>query len=221
MLALAEELQNIRLASKRAGISRSHFCEIKQAFEKYGADGLAPRNRRKLRMPNQTLPELEQKILEMTERYPTFSFLRISQQLRLVGIGVSPSAVRYVWQRHGLTLRYQRLLWLEQKTAARGGVLTESQLRLLRPSADGQAHRSRAACRGPRARLPAFSGHLLRGHHQRRGQGLHAVGGRRPLLAGLREALPLQAPHDGGGRAPRRLTGCPSTRSMRSRSNAS
>ena len=52
--------------------------------------------------------------------------------MRLVGIGVSPSAVRYVWQRHGLTLRCQRLLWLEQKTAARGRVLTESQLRLLR-----------------------------------------------------------------------------------------
>jgi transposase InsO family protein len=132
MLALAEELQNISLACKRAGISRSHFYEIKEAFEKYGAEGLAPRNRRRPRMPNQTPPELEQKILEMTERYPTFSYLRISQQLRLVGIGVSPSAVRYAWQRHGLTLRYQRLLWLEQKTAARGGVLTEAQLRLLR-----------------------------------------------------------------------------------------
>jgi len=106
--------------------------EIKEAFEKYGAEGLAPRTRRRPRMPNQTPPELEQKILEMTERYPTFSYLRISPQLRLVGVGVSPSAVRYAWQRHGLTLRYQRLLWLEQKTAARGGVLTESQLRLLR-----------------------------------------------------------------------------------------
>jgi len=132
MLALAEELQNISLACRRAGISRSHFYEIKEAFEKYGAEGLAPRTRRWPRMPNQTPPELEQKILEMTERYPTFSYLRLSQQLRLVGVGVSPSAVRYVWQRHGLTLRYQRLLWLEQKTAARGGVLTESQLRLLR-----------------------------------------------------------------------------------------
>jgi ACT domain-containing protein len=39
MLALAEELQNISLARKRAGISRSHFYEIKDAFEKYGADG--------------------------------------------------------------------------------------------------------------------------------------------------------------------------------------
>ncbi len=44
MLALAEELQNIRLACQRAGISRSHFYEIKEAFEKYGAEGLTPRN---------------------------------------------------------------------------------------------------------------------------------------------------------------------------------
>jgi len=132
MLALAEEIQNISLACKRAGISRSHFYEIKEAFEKYGADGLAPRPRRKPRMPNQTPPELEQQILEMTERYPTASYLRIAQHLRLVGVGVTPSAVRYVWQRHGLGLRYQRLLWLERKVAIAGGVLTESQLRLLR-----------------------------------------------------------------------------------------
>ena len=50
-LALAEELQNISLACKRAGISRSHFYEIKEAFEKYGAEGLAPRTRRRPHMP--------------------------------------------------------------------------------------------------------------------------------------------------------------------------
>ncbi len=59
-------------------------------------------------MPNQTRPELEQKIVQMTERYPTASYLRISPQLRLMGVGVSASAVRYFWQRHGLSLRYQR-----------------------------------------------------------------------------------------------------------------
>jgi hypothetical protein len=63
MLALAEELQNISWACRRAGISRSHFYEIKEAFEKYGAEGLAPQPRRKPRMPNQTPPELEAKIL--------------------------------------------------------------------------------------------------------------------------------------------------------------
>jgi transposase len=144
MLALAEELQNVSLACKKAGISRSHYYEIKEAFERYGSEGLAPQSRRRPRMPNETPVELVERILEMTERYPTYSYKRVSDQLRLVGVGVSPSAVRYVWQRHGLTLKYQRLLWLEQKTAARGGVLTESQLRLLRKwrgkTTDPEAH---------------------------------------------------------------------------------
>src|SRR5262245_290983 len=66
MLALAEELQNISLACRKAGISRSHYYEIKEAFERYGSEGLAPRARRRPRMPNQTPPELEARILEMT-----------------------------------------------------------------------------------------------------------------------------------------------------------
>lgn len=63
MLSLAEELQNISLACRRAGISRSHLYEIKTAFEKFKAEGLVPRTRCKPRMPNQTPPELERKIL--------------------------------------------------------------------------------------------------------------------------------------------------------------
>lgn len=139
MLALAEELKNISLACKRAGISRRHFYEIKEAFEKYGPEGLAPATRRRPRMPNQTPPEIERRVLEMTAQFPTFSYVRISMQLKLVGVGVSHAAVRGVWLRHGLTLKIQRLLWLEQKTASEGGVLTERQIRLL------QKHRGRLA----------------------------------------------------------------------------
>jgi hypothetical protein len=91
-----------------------------------------------------TPPELVARILEMTERYPTRSYVFVSQQLRLVGVGVAPCAVRGVWLRHGLTLRHQRLLWLEQKTAAAGGILTESHARLLRrhqhKATDPQVH---------------------------------------------------------------------------------
>jgi hypothetical protein len=61
----AEQLQNIRAACKRAGISRSHFYEIKTAFEKYDAKWLAPRERRRQRMPNETPLELVCKILAM------------------------------------------------------------------------------------------------------------------------------------------------------------
>jgi winged helix-turn helix protein len=42
MLALAEQLSSVSQACKRAGISRSYFYEIKEAFERYGAKGLAP-----------------------------------------------------------------------------------------------------------------------------------------------------------------------------------
>ncbi len=90
----------------------------------------------------------------MTERYPTYSYLRISDQLKLVGIGVSPSAVRAVWQRHGLTLRIHRLLWLEQKTAAQGGILTERQIRLL------QKHRGRTTDPEQHVEAP-YPGYLL------------------------------------------------------------
>jgi hypothetical protein len=45
MLALADELQNISRACQVAGISRSHFYEIKSAFEKYADDRPWPRSR--------------------------------------------------------------------------------------------------------------------------------------------------------------------------------
>lgn len=133
VLALAQEIDNVRLACKRAGISKSQFYDIKAAYEKYGAEGLAPQPRRRPRMPNQTPPEIEAQILGMTERFPTYSYIRIAHQLRLMGLGVSPSAVRAVWQRHGLTLRLDRLLWLEKKATAEGSpLLTEHHIRLLR-----------------------------------------------------------------------------------------
>jgi hypothetical protein len=53
-----------------------------------------------------------------------------------------------VWLRQGLTLKFQRPLWLEQKTAAEGGVLTESHLKLLR------RHRGRVSDPGQHVEAP-------------------------------------------------------------------
>jgi len=144
MLALADELKNIAKACRLAGVSRAHFYEIKQAYETFGREGLAPRVRRRPRMPNQTPPELERQILAMTEQYPTYSYLRLADQLKLVGVGVSAAAVRYVWQRHGLATRFARLLWLERRSAEGGVILTERLKRLLQRaqarSQDPEAH---------------------------------------------------------------------------------
>lgn len=90
MLALADALKNIARAYRLAGVSRSHVYEIKQAYETFGKEGLAPKVRRRPRMPNQTPPEWERQILAMTEQYPTYSYLRLADQLTLVrdrGVG--------------------------------------------------------------------------------------------------------------------------------------
>ncbi len=57
-----------------------------------------------------------------------------------------------MWQGQGLTLRFQRLLWLEQKTAAAGGVLTEHQVRLLQRWQGKATDRNRTS----RRRVPAI-----------------------------------------------------------------
>jgi molybdenum-dependent DNA-binding transcriptional regulator ModE len=49
MLALVDELKNISRACQRAGISRTHYYDIKAAFERYGREGLAPTSRRRRR----------------------------------------------------------------------------------------------------------------------------------------------------------------------------
>ena len=131
MLALADELQSISRACKVAGISRSHFYDIKDAFEKYGREGLAPEVRRRPRMPNQTAPELESQILAMSREYPTYSYVRIADQLKLIGVPATANQVRGVWLRRGLVKRYERLLWLEREAAATGGPLTERVAKLL------------------------------------------------------------------------------------------
>lgn len=131
MLALADELQNISRACKIAGISRTHFYEIKEAFERYGREGLAPQLRRRPRMPNQTPPELEAQILAMTREYPTTSYVKIADQLKLIGVPATANQVRGVWLRHGLVKAYDRLLWLEREAAASGGPLTERVAKLL------------------------------------------------------------------------------------------
>ncbi len=80
-----------------AGISRSHCYEIKDAFEKYGRDGLAPQPRRRPRMPNQTPPELEARILEMRTEYPTDRDVRIADQLQLIGVPATANQVCGGW----------------------------------------------------------------------------------------------------------------------------
>ncbi len=90
---IARRLQNISRACKIAGISRTHFYEIKEAFERYSREGLAPQPRLRPRMPNQTLPDLEAQTLAMTRECPTTRYVKIADQPKLIGVPATASQV--------------------------------------------------------------------------------------------------------------------------------
>ena len=111
ILAMAAELRNTAKACKLAGVSRSQFYAMKKAYELYGKEGLAPRVRRKPEMPNRTPAQLEEQILLQTRKYPRISYVRLAGEMRSEGGNVTPTMVRYVWQRHGLSTQSARRAW--------------------------------------------------------------------------------------------------------------
>src|SRR6476659_9312482 len=105
ILAMAAELRNTAKACKLAGVSRSQFYAMKKAYELYGKEGLAPRVRRKPEMPNRTPARLEEQILLQPRKCPFISYVRLAGEMRSEGGNVTPTMVRYVWQRSGLSTR--------------------------------------------------------------------------------------------------------------------
>jgi transposase len=114
ILAMAGELNNIAKACKIAGVSRSQFYGMKKAYELNGKEGLAPRTPRKPEMPNRTPAVLEEQILLQTRKNPLISYVRLAGEINSKGGGsVTPSMVRYVWQRHGLSTQSARRTWVK------------------------------------------------------------------------------------------------------------
>jgi hypothetical protein len=111
ILAMAAELKNIAKACKIAGVSRSQFYAMKKAYELYGKEGLGPRTRRKPEMPNRTPAMLEEQILLQTRKNPLMSYIRLAGEMKSEGGSVTPTMVRYVWQRHGLSTQSARRAW--------------------------------------------------------------------------------------------------------------
>lgn len=111
ILAMAAEFKNTVKACKLAGVSRSQYYAMKKAYELYGKEGLAPRLRRKPMMPNRTPASLEERILLHTWKNPLVSYVLLARELKSEKGSVTPSMVRYVWRRHGLSKRSARLEW--------------------------------------------------------------------------------------------------------------
>lgn len=133
LLQLAEELGNVAKACRIMGFHRDSFYEIQRAFQIGGVAALVE-SRRGVRgpHPNRIAPEIEARVLDFCLRRPTYGQQRVSNELRLLGVDVSPSGVRGVWLRNDLESRFKRLMRLERESRENTTfVLTDEQIRLL------------------------------------------------------------------------------------------
>jgi transposase InsO family protein len=131
LLQVAESLRNVSEACRRQGISRSQFYEYKRAFQKGGLKGLLDRPPIAKSFPNETPADIREKVIKLSIEHPAWGPLRVSDNLRLEGVSVSPSTIRNLWIKEGLESRYKRILRLEEEKNGKGIELTEEQIRLL------------------------------------------------------------------------------------------
>lgn len=132
LLNLAEELNNVSRACKVMGVSRDTFYRYKEAAEDGGVDALLDRNRRVPNIKNRVDEATEQAVADYALEQPAHGQVRVSNELRKLGVFVSPSGVRSIWLRHDLANFKQRLKALEEKLANDNNlVLTEAQVQAL------------------------------------------------------------------------------------------
>ena len=126
VLRRAQELDNVSLACREAGISRTLYYRWKKRFTLYGPDGLHPRRTAtRPGRPVQLDAATERKIVATALACPTWGPGRLSLQLEQEGTRVSPTTVWRALRRLGLGTRVERLLVLEVHSAESAGLLTE------------------------------------------------------------------------------------------------
>ena len=131
LLQLAERLRNVSEACRHHGVSRSQFYEYKRAFQERGLEGLVDRPPIPKSFPNETIPAVKEKIMSISLAHPVWGPARVSDQLRLEAVSVSPGTIRNIWIKEDLETRYKRLLRLEEEKNGQEIDLTEEQIKLL------------------------------------------------------------------------------------------
>ena len=131
LLNLAEELGNVSKACQVMGYSRDTFYRYKSAADEGGVEALFERTRRKPNMANRVDEVVEQAVIKSATDFPAYGQARTSNELRKLGVFVSPSGARSIWLRHDLANFKTRLKALGAKVAEEGTILNEAQVQAL------------------------------------------------------------------------------------------
>ncbi|GAB6176155.1 IS481 family transposase [Desulfobaculum senezii] len=115
VLELAESLGNVSEACRRRGMHRSQFYEYKRRFQTHGLEGLKDLPPIPKSHPFTTSEEVVEQILELSLAHPAWGCVRLSNQLKLIGVSVSSPTIQNILIKNGMGTKYDRWLKLEQK----------------------------------------------------------------------------------------------------------
>ena len=128
-LLVFAERQGVTEACRAFGVSRTTFYKIKGQFLETGS--VAPKIRRKPKMPNEASLGKKKLLLQMVKDHPSWGPVRYTDEFRKQGISICPSCIWYHLNKFGLSRRYQRLVYLEELNM-RNQPITERNLRSLK-----------------------------------------------------------------------------------------
>ncbi len=109
LLNLAVELGNVSRACKVMGVSRDTFYRYQGLVETGGIDALINQSRRTPNLKNRVDSETEQAVLKYAIDFLAHGQVRTSNELRKLGVFISPSGVCSTWFRHDLENFKKRL----------------------------------------------------------------------------------------------------------------
>lgn len=122
MMKLREGVRVTELA-REYEVSRKTIYKFKERFEKEGVRGLEDRNRRPVRLAKALAPAIEQAVLKVKEKYPTWGAKKIRTHLPKAYPGLyvpARSTIHEMLKRNGAVKSRRR----RQKTMTLGGRLT-------------------------------------------------------------------------------------------------
>jgi transposase InsO family protein len=111
-LLVFAERHGVSCACRAFGVSRTLFYKLKKQFITTGS--LAPRIRRKPKMPNETTLSRKKELLRMVLDHPSWGPNGYARAFAQKGISVDPSNLWHHLKRYDLNTRYKRLVYLEK-----------------------------------------------------------------------------------------------------------